>query len=102
MPLINTFRPLRDEREADHTAADRVIAERGLTRGVTKDPGAKMMREHLRAETDAEKGLVLFERHRDPRDLAADEIGVVVGAHGAAKDDGGGGLRHGLPQRIVE
>ncbi len=58
--------------------------------------------QHLRAEADAEERLVLAQRHADPIDLAADEIVLVVGAHRAAEDDGGGMIGHGRRQRIAE
>src|ERR1700683_5242726 len=102
MPLIDGLRPMLDDGETGRGWPDRVIADFGMALRVAKDTRAEMMGEHLRAKTNAEKGLVLFQRHRDPPDLAADEIGVVVGAHGAAEDDRGGVLRHGLRQRIVE
>ena len=58
--------------------------------GMTIDPAAEMVRQHLRAEADAEKRLFLLERHREPIDLAADEIVGIVRAHGAAENDGAG------------
>src|SRR5262249_38199443 len=63
---------------------------------------AEMMRQHLGAEADAEKRLLLPERHGEPIDLAPDEIGGVVRAHGAAERDGAGMAGHGLGQRIAK
>ena len=58
--------------------------------GMGEDAAAQVVRQHLRAQADAEERLVLPQRHRQPVDLAADEIVGVVGAHRAAEDDGGG------------
>jgi hypothetical protein len=95
VPLIDAFRPGLDKGKAGGGRPDRVIANLGMTVRVAKHFAAELPRAHLRAEADAEKGLVLFQRHRDPIDLAVDEIVVVVGAHRTAEDDGGGMLRHG-------
>ena len=69
---------------------------------MAKHFAAELAREHLGAETDAEKRLALLERHADPIDLAPDEIVLVVGAHRTAEDDGAGMFRHGRRQRIAE
>src|SRR5262245_52468614 len=66
------------------------------------DPAAEVMRQHLRAQADAEKRLLLPEWHREPVDLAANEIVGIVRAHRAAEIDGAGVVRHGLRQRIAE
>jgi GTP cyclohydrolase II len=42
------------------------------------------------AEADAEKRLVLLQRHANPVDLAFDEIDVVIGALRPAKNDRAG------------
>src|SRR5262249_45534966 len=44
--------------------------------------------EHLRAKADAEKWFLLLECNADPVGFPADELIRVVGAHGAAKNDG--------------
>jgi hypothetical protein len=61
-----------------------------------------MLRQHLGAEADAEKRLLLLERHRDPVDLAAHEVVRIIGALGTAEDDRAGVLREGIGQRIAE
>ena len=66
------------------------------------DPGAELPRQHLRAEADAEKRLLLLERHAEPVDLAADELVLVVGALRPAEDDGAGVVLQRFGQRIVE
>jgi hypothetical protein len=45
-----------------------------------------MTRQHLRAETNAEKRLTGRKRFADPIDFDADPIFLVIGAHRAAKD----------------
>jgi hypothetical protein len=63
---------------------------------------AKLPRQHLGAETDAEERLALLERNRDPFDLAAHEIICIIGAHRAAENDGAAMGRKRLGQRIAE
>src|SRR5262249_13800750 len=58
--------------------------------------------QHLAAETDAEKGLLLLERHRDPFDLAPYELLRIVGARRAAENDRTGVIRHRVGQRIAK
>src|SRR5262245_59775419 len=91
---------------SDHAAdigrPDRVIADLGVAVGMTVDAAAEVMRQHLRAEADTEKRLLLPERNREPVDLAANEIIGIVRAHRAAKIDGAGVVRHALRQRIAE
>src|SRR5262249_19101550 len=69
MPLIDLLRPGIAHRAADLGRADRVVADLGVTVGMAVDAAAEMMREHLRAEADAEKRLPLLERHGEPIDL---------------------------------
>src|SRR6476659_8174336 len=102
MPLVNLLRPGIAHRAADLSRPDRVVANLSVAVGMTIDPAAEMVRQHLRAEADAEKWLILFERHAQPIDLAADEIVGIVRAHGAAEDDGAGVARHGLGQQIAQ
>src|SRR5262245_27038128 len=102
MPLIDLLRPGIAHHTADIGRADRIIADLGVTVGMAVDAAAEMMRQHLGAEADAEKRLLLPERHGEPIDLAPDEIGGVVRAHGAAERDGAGMAGHGLGQRIAE
>ena len=102
VPLIDAFRPLLDDGEAGGGRPDRVIADLGMALRMAKHAAAEMPRAHLRAETDAEKGLALFQRDGDPFDLAANEVILVVGAHRAAEDDCGGVFCHRRRQRIAE
>src|SRR6185437_2861249 len=102
VPLIDAFRPDADGSEAGVGRPDRVIADFGVALGMAEHAAAEMPGAHLRAEADAEKRLLLPKRHADPADLAADELVLVVGAHGAAEDDGGGVVRHGVRQRLAE
>ena len=63
---------------------------------------AEMARHHLRAEADAEIGLLVAQRHADPVDLATDEVLFIVGALRTAENRGAGMLVHRLRQRIAE
>ena len=52
--------------------------------------GAKLHREHLRAEADAEERPLLAQRNFDPVDLAADIVVGIIGAHWTAEEDRAG------------
>jgi hypothetical protein len=60
-----------------------------------------MLGTHLCAQADAEKGLVLPQRHGEPVDLPADEIVGIIGAHRAAEDDRAGVIGKRRRQRIA-
>jgi hypothetical protein len=102
MPLVDLLGPRIADRAPDLRRADRVVADLGMAVGMGIDPAAEVARQHLGAEADTEKRLLLLERHRDPVGLAAHEIICIVGAHGTAKDDRTGVLHHGLGQRIAK
>ena len=102
VPLIDAFGPGLDDGEAGRRRPDRIIADLGVALGMAKHFAAELPREHLGAEADAEKRLVLLKRHADPIDLAPDVIVLVIGAHRAAENDGAGMFRHGRRQGIVE
>src|SRR5262249_27271006 len=73
MPLIDLLRPGIAHHAADIGGPDRVIADLGVAIGMAVGATAEMMRQHLGAEADAEKRLLLLERHGEPIDLATDE-----------------------------
>src|SRR5262249_34788054 len=102
MPLIDLLGPGIAHHAADIGGSDRVIADLGMAIGMTVDAAAEMMRQHLGAEADAEKRLLLLERHGEPIDLATDEIGGVLRPQGAAERGGAGVAAHGLGERIAE
>src|SRR5262249_40059936 len=102
MPLIDLLRPGIANLAADVGRADRVIAHLGMAIGMLVHTAAEMVREHLRAEADAEKRLLLPQRYGEPIDLAANEIGAGVRAHGTTEKDGGGMTGHGRGQLIVK
>ena len=68
----------------------RVIADFDLAFGMRINAVAEMASEQLRAEADAKKRLLLFQRHVDPVDLAPEPIVLVIGAHRTAEDNGTG------------
>ena len=82
--------------------ADRVVADLGALIDVAEHARAERARHHLRAEADAENGLLLRDRHVDPVDLLADELVGVVGALRPAENDRAGVVRHRGRQRIAE
>src|SRR5688572_24026710 len=101
MPLVDVVGHLAESpRTVD--PADRVIADLDIAMLTMIDPGAEILRQHLRAEADAEERLVLLQRDADPLDLAADERIAVVGALRAAEDDGAAVMLERLRQWIVE
>ena len=101
VPLIHVGRPVAD-RAARRRRLDRIVADLGLAFRMGDDALAEMPRQHLRAEADAEKRLVLAQRHADEVDLGLDEIVGIVGALRAAEDHRAGMLRHRGGQRIAE
>src|SRR5689334_6924279 len=102
MPLINLLRPRIADRAPDLGRPDRVVADLGMAVGMRIDPATKMARQHLGAEADAEKRLVLLERHRDPVGLTTHEFVRIVGAGRAAEDDRARMLRQRFRQWIAE
>src|SRR6516225_7106544 len=102
VPLIDAFRPGLDHGKSGRRRPHRVIADLGVAGGMAKHLAAEMLRAHLRAKANAEKLLVVAQRHADPVDLAADEIVVVIGAHRTAENHGCGMFRHGFRQGLAK
>src|SRR5215468_6183724 len=102
VPLVDLLRPGIADHAADIGRPDRVIADLGVAVGMPVDAAAEVMRQHLRAEADAEEWFLLLERHSEPVDLAANEIVGIVRAHRAAEIDRAAVVRHGLRQWIAE
>ena len=102
MPLIDVVGPSLTHLTARLGWTDRVIADLGMTVGMLVDPRTHLPRQHLRAEADAEKRLLLFQRHREPVDLSADELVLVVGALRPTENDRSGVVLERLRQRVVE
>src|SRR5262249_50060943 len=102
MPLIDLLRPGVTHRASHIGRPNRIIADFGMAIGMAVDPATEMMRQHLRAETNAEKRLLLLERHAQPINLTTDEIGGVIRAHRAAENDGTSMGGHSLGERIGE
>ena len=88
VPLIDVVRPLAAYLPAGHGRPDRVITDFGMAVRMLVDPRAELLRQHLRAETDAEERLFLRQHHADPVDLATHDFIVVIGALRPAEDDG--------------
>ena len=57
VPLVDLLRPGIADRAPDLGRPDRVVADLGVAVGMLVDPAAEMVRQHLRAEADAEKRL---------------------------------------------
>ena len=102
VPLVDVIGPVLADGAAFGGRPDRVIADLGVAVGVLVDPGAEMLGQHLRAETDAEKRLLLLQRHADPIDLALDDLVVVVGALRSAENDRAAVLGERLGQVVAE
>ena len=64
VPLIDVVGPVRQIARPAGGRPDRVIADLGVALGMLVDARAEMVRQHLRAEADAEERLALLERHR--------------------------------------
>ena len=67
-----------------------------------RDAGAKLLCQHLRAETDSQEGTLFGKRDGDPVDLAAYELIAVVGAHRAAENRGARMALQGFGKRIAK
>lgn len=80
----------------------RIPADLHLAFPVSLHLAAQMFGQHLRAETDAEKGLVFLQRHLQPVNFGFDIIMRVIGAHRAAEDDGARMFLQRLRQVIAE
>ena len=102
MPVIDLVRPVRAHGVARRSGADRIVADLGDALRMRRDFRAKLHREHLRAEADAEERPLLAQGHVDPVDLAADVVVGIVGAHRPAEEHGAGMLVQRLRQRIAE
>src|SRR5581483_2963708 len=76
VPMVDLCRPVRAEREPGRSRANRVVTDLGQALRMRRDPGPELLRQHLGAETDAEKRPLLPERDFDPVDLTAN---IVVG-----------------------
>ena len=96
VPLVNLIGPVLADIASDRRWPDRVIANFRMTVGMRLHLGAKLARQHLRTEADAEIGLLLLQRHLDPVDLAPDEIVLVIGALRPAENHGTGMILHRL------
>ena len=81
---------------------DRVVADLDAAFGMRKHGLAEMAGEHLRTEADAQKRRILLQRDTDPVDLRLDVVVRIVGAHGAAEDDGAGVMGHRVRESIAE
>ena len=71
VPLVDMIGPVLQTARPAGGRADRVVADLGVAMRVRLDLGAELMRQHLRAEADAEIRLLLLQRHPEPVDLAA-------------------------------
>jgi MFS family permease len=102
VPLIDVVGPFAAHGAAGRRRPDRVIADLGVPVGMLVDPRPEVLRQHLRAEADAEVRLVLLQRDADPFDLALDHRVVIVGALRAAEDHRPGVLVERLRQGVAK
>src|SRR5690349_9324621 len=102
VPLIDAFRPGLDHREPGGGRPYRVIADLGMAARMAVHLAAKKFGANLRAEADAEKRLVVAQRHTNPFDFTMVEIVAVIDAHRTAENDRGRMLGHGRRQGIAE
>ena len=103
MPLIDAARKaLGAEVVSRRLRLDGEIADLAALVVVAVHPRSELAREHLGAEADAEQGLPLGQRDREPVDLAPDPLGGIVGAHRAAEDDNPIVVGERLRQRLIE
>src|SRR5262245_33974947 len=101
VPLIDLLGPWVADCKSALSRADRIVTYLRMSIRVRIDAAAEMTREHLGAKANAEERFALFERHRNPIDLAAHEIIFVIGAHRAAEDDRARMLGHARRQRVA-
>src|SRR6516225_10660441 len=102
MPVVDVIRPVRTNLQPGRRGMDRIIADLRATLRMRRNTGAKLLCQHLRAETDTEEWTLLGERHGDPVDLAANELIAVVGAHRAAENHGAGVVLQGFGKHIAK
>src|SRR5262249_52916155 len=87
VPLIHDFGPSLHHGSPGRRDPYRIIADLDFTLRVKRNCRAKVARQHLRAETNPQKGLALAERHPDPFDLRANIAVRIVDAHRSAEND---------------
>src|SRR6516165_7171251 len=102
MPVVDVIRPVRTNLQPGRRGMDRIIADLRATLRMRRNAGAKLLCQHLRAETDAEEWTLLGERDGDPVDLAANEFIAVVRAHRAAEDHGARMVLQGFGKRVAK
>ena len=101
MEVIDHLGPLHD-RLSGIGRAQWIPADLDMSVLAAAHLAAEMVDQHLRAQADAEKRLVLGQRDGEPVGLAPDELILIVGAHGAAEDDGAGVAFQRFWQRVAE
>src|SRR5437764_540791 len=102
MKLVDLLRPWVADGEAEVGRPDGIISHLGMTIRMPVNPTAEMVRQHLRAETNAEKRLLLSQWDLEPIDLPADEIIGVIRAHRSPEDDRTGVPGHACWQGITQ
>src|SRR5581483_2779410 len=102
MPVIDLCRPGRTKCAACCCGTNRIVANLGQRLRMRCDARAKLLREHLRAQANAEQRPLLAQRNFDPVDFAPDVIIRIIGAHRTAEDDGAGMLVECIWERIAE
>src|SRR4029078_8199288 len=102
VPVIDALRPVRAERMSGRGRTDRVITDLHPAFMMRGDLSPQLLRQHLGAQSNAQKRPVLAQGNFDPVDFAAN-IGVgIVGTHRATKNDRAGVLIERLRQRVAD
>ena len=103
MPVIDVPRKRRLAQAPAHVCRiNGMIADFNATLRMPVDARAKVPGQHLRAKAQAQKGLVLGQRHANPVDLAAQVVVAVIGAHRAAEDDRASMIAQRRGQRVAK
>src|SRR5579884_658076 len=95
VPVIDMARPIA-EAPAFFLGRDRLISHFDAAFAMSINLRSEVLGKHLRAKADAEEWLLFQERHLDPVNFPGDVIVAVIGAHGAAENDGAAMVFHGF------
>src|SRR5690606_40008812 len=101
MPMVDACRPI-PETACGGRWTDRIIADFHALFGVLINAGTQISRQHLRAEANPEKWLILLECNANPFRFDLAVIVGIVGAHRSAENDRAGMILQCIGQRLAE